>query len=39
MPGKVFLCGHEIEKVDWAEPENEVDDETMSKVINKRHTC
>ena len=32
VPGRIFLCGQEIEKVDWAEPENEVDDETMSKV-------
>lgn len=32
VPGRIFLCGQEIEKVDWAEPENEVDEETMSKV-------
>ena len=30
--GRVFLCGQEVEKVDWAEPENEVDEEIMSKV-------
>ena len=32
VPGKIYLMGHEIEKVDWAEPENQVDDEIMSKV-------
>lgn len=32
VPGRIFVCGQEIEKVDWAEPENEVDEETMSKV-------
>ena len=30
--GRVFLCGQEVEKIDWAEPENEVDEEIMSKV-------
>ena len=28
---KVVLCGQEIEKVDWAEPEADVDDEVMKK--------
>merc|ERR1719412_1776860 len=32
VPGRIFLCGQEVEKIDWAEPENEVDEETMSKV-------
>ncbi|XP_059080728.1 probable RNA-binding protein 46 isoform X2 [Tigriopus californicus] len=32
VPGRIFLLGQEIEKVDWAEPETEVDDEVMSKV-------
>jgi RNA recognition motif-containing protein len=32
VPGRIFILGHEIEKVDWAEPENEVDEEVMSKV-------
>lgn len=32
VPGRNFLFDQEIERVDWAEPENEVDDETMSKV-------
>ena len=32
MPKKNFLFGQEIEKVDWAEPEQEVDDEVMSQV-------
>ncbi|XP_023240018.1 APOBEC1 complementation factor-like isoform X2 [Centruroides sculpturatus] len=31
IPGKIQLWGHEI-AVDWAEPEPEVDEETMSKV-------
>jgi len=31
LPGRVFLWEHEIQ-VDWAIPENDVDDETMSKV-------
>lgn len=31
IPGKIPLFGHEI-AVDWAEPEPEVDEETMSKV-------
>ena len=30
--GRIFLCGQEVEKIDWAEPENEVDEEIMSKV-------
>jgi RNA recognition motif-containing protein len=28
----VSLCGHEVGQVDWAEPENEVDDAVMSTV-------
>ncbi len=32
VPGRIFLFDQEIEKVDWAEPENEVDDEVMAKV-------
>jgi hypothetical protein len=28
----VSLCGHEVGQVDWAEPENEVDDSVMSTV-------
>lgn len=32
VPGRNYIFEHEIEKVDWAEPENEVDEETMSKV-------
>ena len=32
VPGKIFLCGQEVEKIDWAEPENEVDEEIMAKV-------
>ena len=32
VPGRNFLFEQEIERVDWAEPENEVDDEIMSKV-------
>jgi len=32
VPGRIYILGHEIEKVDWAEPENEVDEEIMSKV-------
>ena len=34
VPGRIFLLGQEIEKVDWAEPENEVDEEIMNKVGN-----
>ena len=34
VPGRVVLLGHEIDKVDWAEPENEVDEETMATVSN-----
>ena len=30
--GKIILCGQEVEKIDWAEPENEVDEEIMAKV-------
>lgn len=30
--GRIFLFDQEIERVDWAEPENEVDDEIMAKV-------
>ena len=33
VPKRIVLCGQEIEKVDWAEPEQEVDEEVMSKVI------
>jgi hypothetical protein len=33
VPGKVFLFGVEITRVDWAEPESELDEEAMSKVI------
>jgi hypothetical protein len=32
VPGKVFIFGMEIAKVDWAEPEIEVDEEIMAKV-------
>ena len=32
VTGRIFICGQEVEKIDWAEPENDVDDETMSKV-------
>jgi hypothetical protein len=32
VPGRVVLLGHEIDKVDWAEPENEVDEEIMATV-------
>ena len=32
IPGHSYIFENEIEKVDWAEPENEVDEETMSKV-------
>merc|ERR1712223_1594274 len=32
VPGRNYIFDNEIEKVDWAEPENEVDEETMSKV-------
>ena len=32
VPGRIFLCGQEVEKIDWAEPENEVDEETMKTV-------
>ena len=32
VPGRIHLLGQEIEKVDWADPENEVDEEIMSKV-------
>ena len=32
VPGKIILCGQEVEKIDWAEPENEVDEEIMAKV-------
>lgn len=32
VPTKIVIKGHEIEKVDWAEPQNEVDEEVMSKV-------
>ncbi len=32
VPGRIYLFGQEIEKVDWAEPENEVDEDVMSKV-------
>ncbi len=32
VPGRIYLLGQEIEKVDWAEPENEVDEEIMNKV-------
>ena len=32
VPGRIFVCGQEVEKIDWAEPENEVDEETMAKV-------
>jgi len=30
--GSVCMCGQEIGQVDWAEPEHEVDDETMANV-------
>lgn len=32
VPTKIIIKGHEIEKVDWAEPQNEVDEEIMSTV-------
>jgi len=32
VPGRNFLFDQEIERVDWAEPENEVDDDVMAKV-------
>jgi Q family heterogeneous nuclear ribonucleoprotein R len=32
VPGRIFLFDQEIERVDWAEPENEVDDEIMATV-------
>ena len=32
VPGKVFLLGMEITRVDWAEPEIEVDEHIMAKV-------
>jgi len=32
VPTKIIINGHEIEKVDWAEPQNEVDEEIMSTV-------
>jgi len=32
VQGSMFLFGHEIGQVDWAEPEHEVDEETMSTV-------
>ena len=32
--GRNYLFDQEIERVDWAEPEPEVDEETMKKVIN-----
>lgn len=32
VPSRTFLLGQEIDKVDWAEPEYEVDEETMAKV-------
>ena len=31
--GRNYLFDQEIERVDWAEPEPEVDEETMKKVI------
>ena len=30
--GNVSVCGQEVGQVDWAEPEHEVDEETMSSV-------
>lgn len=32
VPQKFYLGGQEIEKVDWAEPENEIDEDVMSRV-------
>ena len=32
MPGRNFLFDQEIERVDWAEPEHEVDPDIMAKV-------
>lgn len=32
VPGRIFLLDTEIDKVDWAEPEPEVDEETMKQV-------
>ncbi len=33
IPGRIQLWGHTI-AVDWAEPEQEVDDEVISKVMS-----
>lgn len=35
IPGRIQLWGHQI-AVDWAEPEQEVDEDVMSKVCGKR---
>ena len=32
MSGSISICGQELGQVDWAEPEHEVDEETMSNV-------
>ncbi|XP_040566578.1 APOBEC1 complementation factor isoform X1 [Lepeophtheirus salmonis] len=32
VPGRIFILDHEIEKVDWAQPEVEVEQEVMNKV-------
>ena len=32
VPGRITLFDQEIDRVDWAEPENEVDEEIMAKV-------
>jgi hypothetical protein len=32
VPGKILIMGMEITKVDWAEPELEVDEAIMAKV-------
>ncbi len=32
VPSRVILGGQQVEKVDWAEPENEIDEEVMEKV-------
>ncbi len=31
-PAKVVLLGQELDKIDWAEPENEVDEDIMATV-------
>jgi hypothetical protein len=33
VPGKVFLFDMEVQRVDWAEPEIDIDEETMAQVL------